>query len=62
MTRAQFIDNYMRLSGLPPSCRTASGFAIGESQRVAIPCHCEECGCPGWQMVNPDDYALPPEA
>lgn len=51
MSREEFIAGYCDRSGIAPERRTATGFRIGERERVAVPCACEEEGCEGWAMV-----------
>ncbi len=55
MTRDEFIDGYIRRSGLRTATRTEDGFKLGVHSRVALPCDCGEDICNGWQMVNPND-------
>ena len=55
MTRDDFIDGYIRRSGLSTALRTEDGFKVGAHSRVAVPCDCGEEICREWQMVNPND-------
>jgi hypothetical protein len=53
MTRDEFIDGYMRRSGLPVEYRTPDGFVVpGSMRKVALPCACGEDVCEGWAMIG----------
>jgi hypothetical protein len=54
MSRDEFIDGYMRRSGMEPKRRTADGFRVGDRGLVAVPCDCGDEMCQGWAMVRDD--------
>ena len=58
MTRDEFIDGYMKRSGLSSASRTEDGFQIeGTQRRYALPCACGYETCEGWAMVGAESAA-----
>lgn len=59
MTRDQFIDSYLRNSGLSPSDRTNAGFSVDDVECIVLPCYCGDEQCHGWAMIDntPKDIA-----
>lgn len=59
MTRDEFIDGYMKRSGIPSACRTPDGYAIYQHPgRIALRCDCGEQKCMGWAMVSNDPESI----
>jgi hypothetical protein len=55
MTRQEFIDAYLKRSGME-HYRTEDGFAPPRGERrVAMPCDCGHETCDGWAMVRESD-------
>ena len=53
MTRDEFIDSYMKRSGIPQERRTPNGFSVtNHPGRVALRCACGQDECEGWAMVR----------
>jgi hypothetical protein len=60
VTREEFIDGYVKRSGIE-QYRTATGYIIHGRERLALPCACGEECCQGWAMVSAesvDDHML----
>lgn len=54
MTKDEFIDGYLKRSGIE-KYRTPDGYMIQNcSEKVALPCTCGEAECEGWAMVTND--------
>jgi CubicO group peptidase (beta-lactamase class C family) len=52
LTRDEFLDRFIAMSGLPASVRTPSGIKDGAFEREAVPCDCGHHECLGWQLVK----------
>lgn len=53
MTKDEFIDAYMKRSGLNKEYRTADGFKVeNHPGNIALPCYCGDSICEGWAMVS----------
>lgn len=56
MTREEFIDRYVKLSGLD-EYRTDDGYKVpGFDACIALPYKCGDEACDGWAMVDDDRY------
>jgi hypothetical protein len=63
-TRDEFLDDFLKASGMPASARTPDGIKEGAFERVAVPCpdndvvgHAHYLGgdrleCPGWILAR----------
>jgi hypothetical protein len=51
MTKDEFVDQFIRKSGLPRHARTVDGVKLGAFQRIAI-------ACPGIAAYGPNHYHL----
>jgi hypothetical protein len=54
MTRAEFIRQYAKRSGLSVEWAERGIFECGSRTLVALPCACGAEGCAGWAMLPSD--------
>ncbi len=51
MSRAEFIDHYMRSNAIAIEHRRPYGFKVPDhAPRMAVPCYCRRDSCLGWKL------------